>query len=69
MAKAKFIVAEKDVSEPGKIKPGRQLGKGTFRTVEFAREAMPGLRRNAGLVSFGDANKVGIFLGGKLVEG
>lgn len=57
--KDKFIVAVKDVSQPGQIRQGKILGK--YREREFAERDKPTLARRQGLANW----KLGIFQKGR----
>lgn len=59
--KDKFVVAMKDTSQRGLIRPGKTLSR--FRKKEFALHALPGLIRSSGHKVY----NIGIFHKGKLI--
>lgn len=58
----KFVVARKDVSTPGQIKPGKILGK--YRQKEFAYHDLHNLAKREGCKPW----QVGIFQNGRLLN-
>ena len=60
--KDKFIVAHKDISQPGQIKQGKVLGR--YRKREFAERAKPNLARQENVPNY----YLGIWHNGRLVS-
>ena len=60
--KDKFVVAVKDVSLPGQIRPGKVLGK--YREREFAKRAQWSLAKRENRNIW----QVGVFRNGKLLS-